>query len=290
MSYEPFDLDQVQQYLASMTGLSASALGIVGDSSHTGGYHVGNDRLRASGRLNTDYSKAESSRDRPGTDAASALDIGSFSKTINGYQVTLRSLSLDLVEACQGGDPRSEAIREIIYSPDGTIVRRWDRLGIRSSGDSSHRTHTHLSFFRDSEGRRHRPDNLLGLIVEIMEGETMTPEQTAEVLRRLEVIDNATRATAGCEAEVDYRGAAGDTWKMPNRLLARLTDLGQKLDQVLARPGVSLDAAAVEAIASQVADALIADTGNSLTPEDLVNVRSVTVAAVKTALREGAGS
>ena len=41
-------------------------------------------------------------------------------------------------------------LREIIYSPDGKVVRRWDRLGKRSSGDDSHLWHTHFSFFRDS--------------------------------------------------------------------------------------------------------------------------------------------
>lgn len=286
VSYEPDDLDAVQRYLMARTGLPASGLGVVGDSSHTGGYHLGNDRLKQNGRESTDYSKAESPLDRPGTNGASAMDIGDFRVSVNGRTVTLRSLSLALVEACRGGDPRASCIREIIYTPDGTTVKRWDRLGIRSTGDASHRYHTHLSFFRDTEGGRAQPGSLLGLLVSIIEGDDMTPDQIAEMFRRLEVIDNATRATAGCEAGVTYRGAAGDTWTMPNRLLERLGVLDAKVSQILARPAVTLDQAALEAVASLIADALISDPSNALTPNDLLNVKST----VKAALREGAGS
>jgi hypothetical protein len=58
----------------------------------------------------------------------------------------------------------------MIYTPDGKTVARWDRLGKRSTGDSSHLWHTHLSFFRDSEGRRDRDDNFLGLLKTLIEG------------------------------------------------------------------------------------------------------------------------
>ncbi|WP_037684611.1 hypothetical protein, partial [Streptomyces griseus] len=51
---------------------------------------------------------------------------------------------------CTAGAPDTRDIREIIYSPDGQTVKRWDRLGKRSTGDSSHLWHTHFSFFRDS--------------------------------------------------------------------------------------------------------------------------------------------
>jgi hypothetical protein len=158
----------VRQYLLKAVNLSGDSVGIVGDPAHasTGGYHEGNDDLARVGRLTADYSKRESARDRPGTNSASALDIGDFSH----HGLTLRALTLNLVVACQYGDPRTRDIREIIYTPDGSSVRRWDRLGIRPTGDSSHLYHTHLSFFRDSEGRRAAPDNVLGPLVEIIEG------------------------------------------------------------------------------------------------------------------------
>ena len=50
-------------------------------------------------------------------------------------------------------------VREIIYSPDGQRVLRWDRERGASSmprpgeADASHLTHTHVSFYRDSEHR-----------------------------------------------------------------------------------------------------------------------------------------
>lgn len=162
MTYNPDDLLGVRRTLMNNTGLPAVALGILGDDSHnsSGGYHVGNDTLSLIGNYYDDYSKAESSRDRPGTNAASALDIGYF----DTGQTNLRALSIAMVSACQRNDPRMRDVREIIYSPDGYSVRRWDRLGIRSSGDDTHLSHTHISFFRDSEGRRNNSDNFGGFI------------------------------------------------------------------------------------------------------------------------------
>src|SRR5690606_6657845 len=49
--------------------------------------------------------------------------------------------------------PDTKDIREVIYSLDGKNVKRWDRLKRRTSGDSSHTFHTHISYFRDSETR-----------------------------------------------------------------------------------------------------------------------------------------
>lgn len=166
MTYAPADLLAVRAYLMPRTGLPPNALGIPGDDDHPDGYHVGNDALARVGKLSTDYSKRESARDRPGANAASALDIGDFNR--NG--TTLRGLSLYLVARCKAGDPRAADIREIIYTPDGSTVRRYDRLGIRSTGDRSHLFHTHISLFRDSEGRRAQAGNLLGLLREYFEG------------------------------------------------------------------------------------------------------------------------
>lgn len=161
----------VRQYVLGKTGLSGDAVGIVAGPSDAagGGYHCGNDGLSAIGHLTSDYSKRESPRDRPGSNAASALDIGDF--THGG--VTLHSLSLAIVAACARSDPRTADVREIIFTPDGSIVRRFDRLGIRSTGDSSHLYHTHISFFRDSEGRRAQAGNILGLLGEIFEGKAL---------------------------------------------------------------------------------------------------------------------
>lgn len=141
-TYAPQALLDWRAYLKPYTGLVDSALGIVGDENHNGGYHHGWD-LRSS---DSDYSWDESSRDwNHKTNAASAGDIGMFAR--------LRELSVWLVGECAGGAPDTADIREIIYSPDGKTVKRWDRQGVRSSGDDSHLTHTHISWFRDAEQR-----------------------------------------------------------------------------------------------------------------------------------------
>jgi hypothetical protein len=138
--------------LAKLNGLTSAEVGIVGDTAHaaTGSsYHLGKSNLRSDS-----YSIVESSRDRNGlTDAASALDVGEFSHRAGGRTHTLRTFSAWLVAQCQANTPDTRDIREVIYSPDGSTVRRWDRLGKRASGDSSHTFHTHISYFRDSENR-----------------------------------------------------------------------------------------------------------------------------------------
>ncbi|MEU5156736.1 hypothetical protein [Glycomyces sp. NPDC021274] len=141
MTYAPASLKAAQVYLRERTSLPWVSLGIVGDENHRGGYHQGEPNVPAS-----DYSRDESSRDETGlSGAAAALDIGNFPR--------LRELSRWIVAQCQARTPDTRDIREVIYSPDGRSVKRWDRLGVRSSGDSSHLTHTHISYFRDSEAR-----------------------------------------------------------------------------------------------------------------------------------------
>ncbi|WP_431881809.1 hypothetical protein [Micromonospora chalcea] len=126
--------------------LEPAEVGIVGDPAHRGGYHCGSDRVVAG-----DYSVLESDRDRNGLSAyASALDVGWFKVGVGSRTYDLRHLSVWCVNQCAAGAADARDIREIIYSPDGKTVRRWDRLGRRSSGDTSHLWHTHFSFFRDA--------------------------------------------------------------------------------------------------------------------------------------------
>jgi hypothetical protein len=128
------------------------SVGIVGDDNHaqTGNsYHLGRSAL-----IPTSYTIVESSRDKNGlSEAAAALDLGYFKVSVGGKSHDLRSFSLWLVAQCKAGTSDTADIREVIYSPDGTVVKRWDRLGKRTTGDSSHLTHTHESWFRDSETR-----------------------------------------------------------------------------------------------------------------------------------------
>ena len=129
--------------------LDPAEVGIVGDTAHVkegNSYHLGLPEQSKTG-----YAATESARDKAGLCAyASALDIGYFSVVVKGKTHTLRTFSAWLVNECKAGASDTKDIREVIYSLDGKIVKRWDRLGKRSSGDSSHTFHTHISFFRDA--------------------------------------------------------------------------------------------------------------------------------------------
>ena len=130
-------------------GLSPVEVGIVGDTAHArqgNSYHLGLPE-----QARTGYAATESPRDKAGlSEYASALDIGSFSVRVAGKAHNLRSFSVWLVAQCKANTADTRDIREIIYSPDGKVVRRWDREGRRSSGDDSHLWHTHISFYRDA--------------------------------------------------------------------------------------------------------------------------------------------
>jgi hypothetical protein len=124
--------------------LEPAEVGIVGDPNHRGGYHCGSNRV-----VKNDYSVVESRRDKRGLSIyASALDVGEFEKGKHN----LRTFSLWCVDQCKAKARDARDIREIIYSPDGRTVKRWDALGIRSGGDASHLFHTHFSIFRDADG------------------------------------------------------------------------------------------------------------------------------------------
>lgn len=139
-------LDIHEDSAAYSTDLDPAEVGIVGNAAHWGGYHCGSDRVTSG-----DYSVTESVRDSSGlTLDASALDVGLFSVTVGGQAHNLRTFSIWCVAQCEAGAADARDIREIIYSPDGEVVRRWDRLKRRATGDSSHLWHTHFSFHRDA--------------------------------------------------------------------------------------------------------------------------------------------
>ena len=132
-------------------------LGIVGDEAHTArpSYHNGEDVITANGwTAATDYS-IRLQRDRAGlTNAAAAIDLGKLEGTFDGLQ----DFSRWLVGQAQSLRPGTNDIREIIYSPDGVNVQRYSGVdgAIHTgtgNGDPSHRFHTHISYYRDSERR-----------------------------------------------------------------------------------------------------------------------------------------
>lgn len=166
MSTAPADLLATRTQLQGVTGLGATALGIVGDGAHqqTGGYHEGMDVLVAIGRYHPpatanvgsggeDYS-ARLLRDRLGlSNYASAMDIGddwphggraAWLRFNNAFVAALRT------------DATLAAVRGVNYSPDGVQRLRVDRqtgwVAIASTDTVT--THTHVEFYRDVEGQR----------------------------------------------------------------------------------------------------------------------------------------
>lgn len=154
MTFVPESLLKIRRlFMARFPGITAAEFGIAGGPDHvlTGtSYHLGADQLKM-GR--NPYS-ARTQRDLNGlSNAASAFDITNRI----GVQL-LRDLSVWLVAQCRAKAADTLDIREIIFSPDGNAVLTWDReRGVSSfampRGGLSHREHTHIDWYRDSEFR-----------------------------------------------------------------------------------------------------------------------------------------
>lgn len=156
MTYAPATIKALAAYLvAHRFGNS----GIVGDAAHQAraSYHNGQDAITAHGRTAANDYSIRTARDREPhlTDAAAGLDIGKGNSSL----ADLQNLSRYIVAECRRNAPGTSDIREVIYSPDGATVLRWDReRGYASApqpgeADASHLWHTHVSFYRDSEAR-----------------------------------------------------------------------------------------------------------------------------------------
>lgn len=210
MSYAPESILAARLLIRThVPQLSWVELGIVGDAAHSEGgdsYHLGKDQLRAS----ASYSVKESPRDGKPTDAASALDVGRFTIRADGGAFTDRDMVKWIVAECKAGTADTKDFREIIYTPDGSVVRRWDRLGVRSTGDTSHFGHSHYSWFRDSEGRDktgifRRWFEHIGAIES--EGESMIPCQKGDTGQHVTFWQYALNRLEG--AGLEYDGVYG---------------------------------------------------------------------------------
>lgn len=272
MTTAPANLLAVRRLLLdTIKSLDPAAVGIVGDPAHRGGYHTGSDRVVAN-----DYSVVESPRDSAGlTLYASGLDVGTFSVRSGGVTHNLRTFSEWCVAQCRANTADSRDLREIIYSPDGKVVRRWDRLGKRSSGDDSHLWHTHFSFFRDSTkaGRDQTPlfrRYLTG--IGLLEGPDMTPEEHAwleTVHKNLTVLDG--RNPVG---QIYTRMAMGEDHTNPDLVVPHpsLKSLGAQL--------TSLQTALTTLVNKDFTDeqAIITGVLTGLTPEKIAAAIPPTIA------------
>ncbi|WP_431925948.1 hypothetical protein [Micromonospora wenchangensis] len=272
MTTAPANLLAVRRLLLdTIKGLDPAAVGIVGDPAHRGGYHCGSDRV-----VTNDYSVVESPRDSGGlTLYASGLDVGTFSVRSGGATHNLQTFSTWCVAQCRANTVDSRDLREIIYSPDGKVVRRWDRLGKRSSGDDSHLWHTHFSFFRDSTkaGRDQTPlfrRYLTG--IGLLEDTDMTPEEHAwleTVHKNLTVLDG--RNPVG---QIYTRMAMGEDHTNPDFVVTHptLKSLGAQL--------TSLQTALTALANKDFTDepAIIAGVLAGLTPEKIAAAIPPTIA------------
>lgn len=215
--------------------LDPNEVGIVGDPAHIGGYHCGTGRLFYRGTALRDYSVIESTRDARGLKAnpdwASALDVGQFAVTRGGRTHTLITFSAWLVGLCKAKDPDARDIREVIYSPDGRTVRRWDALGLRDSGDDSHCWHTHISEYRDADGSR--MVRLVQRYLRHINGEDDDMQLTDKV--RLSPVPGMTFSDKQTTVEGALNATLAYVLQHRNQDSARADALDAKLDLVLAK-------------------------------------------------------
>lgn len=224
MSYAPQTLLDARKVYQKYTGLPNNQVGIVGDEDHKGGYHCGWDLRRIKNGQLDDYSWEESSRDwNHKTNAASAMDFGWFEITLNGKRCTLIDFNVWLVKELNAGAPDTLDIRELIYTDDGKTVKRWDRLKLRTSGDSSHLTHTHCSRFRDAENKPFAP------LIERFFGGTVEPLQVAQINNSehyLQSVVGMTDAAVGISNTVDH------DIEIPNQFIVAFKKLVKEIDSM----------------------------------------------------------
>ena len=243
MTYAPVSILEVRRLLKGQDmDLSDAEVGIVGGPSHVRqgtSYHLGADQLQM---WKNPYS-ARTPRDLAGlSNAASAIDI-------DDDLDELRSLSVWLVEQCRAGAPDTLDIREVIYSPDGVNVLRWDQTRGQGSApfpdsDLSHRTHTHISWYRDSESRRKT-----GPFQRFFGGEGMAPTDEEYLIRRVEALALLLK-NFGASDDPNYTEEG-----TPVPLTAAITAITGKLNQLLAMPPGAVDYDKIRAMIREELDA-----------------------------------
>jgi hypothetical protein len=227
-TYAPQTLLDCRHCYMEYTGITDfTAVGIVGDDDHDGGYHCGWSGRKTDSHGNTDdYSWEESSRDsNHKTNAASAIDFGWFDITINGKRTTLIDFNLWMVEQLNAGAPDTLDIREFIYTPDGKIVKRWDRLKIRTGGDNSHLTHSHCSRFRDAENKPLAP------LVERFFGGTVDPLLVAQIGNSEHYLQSIVGMT---DEAHNISNVTVNDLKIPNQFIVAFKELTKVVDSLKA--------------------------------------------------------
>jgi hypothetical protein len=243
MTFAPATILDLAAFWVGQGGVNS---GIVGNLAHQqrASYHNGQDVIAKYGRTAaTDYTiRLPRDREPYLTNAAAALDLG----RLDGTLANLQKFSRWLVAQIKANPAAYRDIRDVIYSPDGKVVKRWDNETKTlyaggdgtGQGDNSHLWHTHISFYRDSESRDKRPmfrpyfaptvpvpgDPTMPVLSTYLPGQEVTvkagknvrsgPTLTATVVRTTTVVEKWTGegAIVGmCKGDLDT-DCNGDDW------------------------------------------------------------------------------
>lgn len=227
MTSAPADLVAFRSQLLQITGLSGNALGIAPDPAHlsSGGYHVGCEDIQRIGRWLTDYSTRQARDRRDGTNTASAVDIGSTWKSGRAAWLRFNNALYQEMRDRPGNLP---ALRAINVSLDGKAKRRYDQnsrsAGLVSSTDTVD-THTHLEFWRDTEGRRAATlDRIVQLAQAAVSGATPAVTTGDDDMSWDETIGD-DYAPSSDYGQHKFRTFAGYTWAGVDRANGTLAQL-----------------------------------------------------------------
>jgi hypothetical protein len=152
MTNAPADLLDLRHGIMLMTGVTDPVeIGIVGNDQHDNGYHLGVQTIKNRGNYPTiDYSTRQL-RDRVGGDTASAMDVTLDWR--NGGRSAAIAWSNTLAAHVKAG--RIPEIRAINWMNTAGNKRRYDSFtGVEGSTTDTVDVHTHIEWWRNTEGHR----------------------------------------------------------------------------------------------------------------------------------------
>jgi hypothetical protein len=249
MSYAPVTLVGVGDAWKSHGGTN---LGIVGSmKTHRRGYHLGKDRIFATGIAPScastptagtctagegwNDSSVQTARDKAGlTNAAAAIDLG----PLNGVAGSEVAFAKWLIGQCQGGAPDTKDIRAVNYT-----IYRWDRQKGQTSSVYVHSVnetgHVHVEFYRDSRDRSQRAVfdryfattgtgaqevDIVGLIVTLPANPAVGTLKLAAGVDTIRVSDGAHYKLPASATRQAYAAALGGQYSGPGYLFDAQAD------------------------------------------------------------------
>lgn len=194
--YAPDALVDAGRHMAVVLGGTFS--GVVGDKSHTYGYHRSRNALVAAGN-GGDYSLRYAADKTGDGDAASAIDI-----TLPAQ--TMITVSKRLIAAGKRDDARGAYLREFFGTVDGRNVSGWDfRKRTYATSDSSHLWHIHLSVHRRYATSYSAAQKIVDLV-------TGKGESTVKLSDRIGVPDWVRNRWSSMSETISVRTALASTY------------------------------------------------------------------------------